>query len=271
MAEVNKNEVAAKDQPKRSLVPVTMGQGGVLRPSNLTEAIEVAKLMAHSGMVPKQYEGNPGAVLVAIQMGAELGLSPLSSIQNIAVINGRPSLWGDAVLALVVSDPRCEDVVESLDEKTMTATCMVKRVGRTPIERTFSMGDAKTAGLAGKQGPWSQYPKRMLQQRARGFALRDAFPDKLRGIISSEEAGDFVHIAAEPLDVTEQEPSRPPEGRSTFGKKAASPAETETYDPKTGEIVETTKPEEPASPKQMTAEEVMRERSALMNTKEAGF
>ena len=260
MVDTVKTEVATKEQSKRQLVPVTMGQGGVLRPSNLTEAIEVAKLMAHSGMVPKQYEGNPGAVLVAIQMGAELGLSPMSAIQNIAVINGRPSLWGDAMLALIVSHPKCEDVVESFDEKTMTATCMVKRSGRTPIERTFSMADAKTAGLQGKQGPWSQYPKRMLQQRARGFALRDAFPDALRGIISCEESGDFVHFAAEPLQVNEVETTRPPEGRSTFGNKPKPAAEPQAAAPEADTTTQPVKAPVVETPK--TAEEVMAARQA---------
>ena len=53
------------------------------------------------------------------------------------------------------------------------------------------MADAKRAGLAGKSGPWTQYPRRMLQMRARGFALRDAFPDLLRGLVTAEEAMDY--------------------------------------------------------------------------------
>ena len=202
MSEAAKTQPAAApdaQKQRRELVPVPLAHG-VMAPSNLTEAIEVAKLIAHSGMTPKQYEGNPGAVLVAIQMGAELGLSPMSSIQNIAVINGRPSIWGDAMLALVIAHADCEDVVEDLDEKTMTARCSVKRRGRSPVVRAFSMEDAKQAGLAGKQGPWSQYPKRMLAMRARSWALRDAFPDALRGIVSREESSDIVVQRAEFVD-----------------------------------------------------------------------
>jgi hypothetical protein len=191
----------SEENQRREIMPVKISESGVIKPANLHEAIEVSKLIAHSGMVPKDYIGKPGAVLVAIEMGHELGLSPMSAIQNIAVINGRPSLWGDAMLALCASHRDCEDIVETLDEKTMTATCMVKRRGRSPVERTFSMADAKTAGLAGKQGPWSQYPKRMLQQRARGFALRDAFPDALRGVVSREEAYDTIHVSQDPLEI----------------------------------------------------------------------
>jgi hypothetical protein len=179
-----------KPQQRRELVPVTMS-GGMMQPQNLHEALEFARLIAYSGMVPKGFEENPGAVLVAIQMGAEVGLSPMASIQNIAVVNGRPSLWGDAMLAVVLAHPECEDVEETLDESTTTAKCTVKRRGRAPVVRTFSQADAKTAGLWGKGGPWTNYPKRMLQMRARAFALRDSFPDALRGISMAEEVQDI--------------------------------------------------------------------------------
>lgn len=174
----------------RELVPVGM-TNGQLTPTTLQEAVEMAKLIAHSGMVPKQYDGNPGAVLVAAQMGAELGLSWMASVQNIAVINGRPSLWGDAVLAVCRRHPDFEYCKESLNKDKTVATCIVKRRNEDPVERSFSVDEAKKAGLLGKSGPWTQYTTRMLQMRARGFALRDVFPDALRGIHVAEEVQDY--------------------------------------------------------------------------------
>jgi hypothetical protein len=91
----------------------------------------------------------------------------MQSIQNIAVIGSRPTVWGDAMLALVLAHPDCEDVVECAENGT--AVCTVKRRGRSPVIRRFSTGDAKTAQLWGKSGPWSTYPDRMLQMRARGL------------------------------------------------------------------------------------------------------
>ena len=74
----------------------------------------------------------------------------------------------------------------------MVATCTAKRRGyEKPTVVRFSVADAKKAGLWGKSGPWSQYSKRMLQLRARGFALRDAFPDVLKGLVTAEEAQDY--------------------------------------------------------------------------------
>ncbi|MCT9071223.1 recombinase RecT [Cupriavidus gilardii] len=170
---------------------VTTPQHFDLSPRSLDEALKFADMLADSSIVPKDFMGKPGNVLVAIQWGMELGLKPMQAMQNIAVINGRPALWGDAVIALVRSSPLCEYVYESLSEDGTTAYCQVKRRGEQEQVRSFSMADAKTAGLAGKQGPWTQYPKRMLQMRARAFALRDVFPDVLKGIPIAEEIEDY--------------------------------------------------------------------------------
>jgi hypothetical protein len=160
-----------------------------LTPRNLTEAMEFAKILASSDMVPKAYIGKPGNVLVAVQMGAELGLKPMQSLQGIASINGNPGVWGDAMWALILSHPEYED---SHEEKTDTqCTVTLKRRGKSAVIVTFSMEDAKKAGLAGKQGPWQTAPKRMLQMRARAFAARDLFADALKGIKSIEELRDY--------------------------------------------------------------------------------
>lgn len=163
-----------------------------LQPSNLQEAMQLAELMANSEMVPKDFRGRPGNVLVAVQMGAEVGLAPMQAIQNIAVINGRPSIWGDAVKAIILNSPLCEKFEENFDEQSMTAWVTVQRKGHAERQVSFSQGDAQAAGLWGKQGPWSQYPKRMLAMRARGFASRDEFADVLKGLSVAEEQMDII-------------------------------------------------------------------------------
>lgn len=164
--------------------------------NNLQEVMNYAEILAKSTMIPKNYQNKSGDVLVAIQMGAELGLKPIQSLQNIAVINGRPSVYGDALISLVQASSLCEYINESFDESTNTAKCTVKRRGEEESTTCFSKADAIMAGLWGKIGPWKQYPKRMLQMRARGFALRDKFADILGGLITAEEAQDM------PVDVT---------------------------------------------------------------------
>jgi hypothetical protein len=160
-----------------------------LSPRNLAEAMEFAKIIASSDMVPKDYVGKPGNVLVAVQTGAELGLKPMQSLQGISIINGRPGVWGDAMRALVISHPEFEDLHE--DKQDTQCTVTLKRRGHSAVVTTFTMDDAKKAGLAGKQGPWQTAPKRMLQMRAFAFAARDLFADALKGIKSIEELRDY--------------------------------------------------------------------------------
>jgi hypothetical protein len=184
-------------------------------PATITEAMEFSKMLADSSMVPRAYQGKPQDIMVCVQWGMELGLAPMQALQNIAVINGKPSVYGDAMMALVQASPVCEDVQEYFEAEgtpNPVAVCIAKRKGRKEVVAKFSVEDAKRAGLWGKQGPWSAYPKRMMQMRARGFALRDAFPDVLKGLISAEEAQDYpseinhsnspkiAKIAINPLD-----------------------------------------------------------------------
>ncbi len=163
------------------------------------DAYRFAKMVAASDFAPKDFKGKPESCLLAIQHGSEVGLSPMQSLQSIACINGRPSVWGDAALALVMGSPVCEHVSEGIDGEgeQMAAICVAKRRGyeKATVVR-FSVADAKKAGLWGKSGPWTQYPKRMLQLRARGFALRDAFPDVLKGLVTAEEAQDYPQAEA---------------------------------------------------------------------------
>lgn len=179
--------------------------GGILRIQNYDQAMRLAEMIAGSDFAPKDYKGKPGNVILAIQMGDELGLAPMQSIQNISVINGRPSVWGDAALALVRASGKMAMFREywegDLKSGTLTAHCFATRRGDPPNGEddisSFSIDNAKTANLWGKQGPWQQYPKRMLQMRARGFRLRDAFPDVLKGIWVAEEAQDIEIIPRE--------------------------------------------------------------------------
>lgn len=151
-------------------------------PTNIEEAFRLAQAISKSGLAPSTLR-SPEAIMVAIMQGAELGLPPMMSINKIAVVNGRPTLWGDAVPALLWScgfkiDEACSDNV---------STCTVTRPDGHKITRTFSEADARKAGLWGKAGPWTQYPGRMLQMRARGLAARDGAADALSGLYLQEE------------------------------------------------------------------------------------
>lgn len=187
---------------QRGFAPATMG-----------EAIEFSKMLADSSMVPKAYQGKPQDILVCVQWGQEIGLAPLQALQNIAVINGKPSIYGDAMIALVQNSSQCEGIEESIEgEGTANpiAICVVHRKGRKPVVAKFSVEDAKRAGLWGKGGPWQAYPKRMLQMRARGFALRDQFADVLKGLMTIEEAMDTDELTEKPEPIRKKDMPRNP-------------------------------------------------------------
>jgi hypothetical protein len=160
-----------------------------LTPTTLEEAMKYADLLAKSSIVPKNYQNRAGDILVAIQMGGELGLKPMQSLQNISVINGKPALWGDSMLALVSNHAEFENIEEYFENGN--AVCIIKRRNRSPCRREYTIDMAKKAGLWNKPGVWQNYPERMLQMRARGFALRDTFADALCGLVTVEEARDY--------------------------------------------------------------------------------
>lgn len=185
---------------KAPALPALKAGGGVaaIVPQDAEQAWRMAQLIVGGGMAPPGMD-RPEKVVTAILHGLEVGLKPMQAVQSIAVVNNRPTIWGDAALGLVQGSGLLQDFEERIDGEgdNRVAYCRAKRADReTPVERTFSVADAKKAGLWGKSGPWSQYPQRMLQMRARSWCIRDGFPDVLKGLQVREEVRDFVAPAA---------------------------------------------------------------------------
>lgn len=173
-----------------------------LAPRNIAEALEAASVLAKSSLIPQSFQGKPADVLVALQYGAEVGLKPMASLRGIAVVNGKPGLYGDALLAVVQRSSLYAGHVETFDEQTQTATATFQRKGvETAFVATFSQADAEKAGLWRKAGPWTNYPKRMLALRARAFALRNGFADVLGGADMAEELMDYIPATVIPAAV----------------------------------------------------------------------
>ena len=224
-------EISTNTTPTRGLALATFD-----------DAFRFAAMVAKSDFAPKDFRGKPESCLLAIQHGSEIGLSPMQSLQNIACINGRPSIWGDAALALCLASPVCDGIHETIegDGDNMTAVCQTSRKGKDAnVVGRFSVADAKKAGLWGKSGPWTQYPKRMLQLRARGFALRDAFPDVLKGLVTAEEAQDYPtpEPAKEPVvvrpkfdTVVKAKPAATPVPEDAVGKARLAVSRATTWD-----------------------------------------
>jgi len=185
-------------------------------PQSFEEAMSVAKVLAQSSLVPKQFQNAPQNIVVAMMWSHSLQIPVVQGLQYIAVVNGRPSLYGDGMLAVCMGSGMMIDIEEKFvgEGDSFAAVCTVTRRGKaTPVVGQFSIKDAHRAGLWGKPGPWSAYPKRMLKMRARAYALRDAFPDVLSGMSSAEEQADVIE--GEVSETAPQSQEMPPVAEPT--------------------------------------------------------
>lgn len=190
-----------------------------LVPTSIDEAWRLAQCLAAAGeMVPEDYRGYPNKVMAAIIKGLEVGMYPMQALAYIAVIRGRPCLWGDAINALVQRAGHHLDYRLDGTGEARTATATLTRADGRQITRSFSVEDAKTAGLwgkrssAGKPTPWIEYPDRMLAMRARAWAARDGAADALMGLAIREEREssraepDPMEVLGPPIEIKPEAP-----------------------------------------------------------------
>lgn len=224
-------------------------------PQTIEEADIVCQRMAQSGLVPKSFANRPNDIFVAMMCCHSLNMPIFQGLQSIAVINGKPSLYGDAVLALVRSSPAFESIKEEI-KPGVSATCTVKRKGEEPHTQTFTMDQALHAGLLTRNPVWKTYPDRMMQMRARSYALRDVFPDVLMGMNIAEEVMDYADIDYD-TDAAESAPAeakRMPKRRSKVAaeKPAEKPVEAAEVVEEVEDVVEVQEvaqaPEQAAAP-----------------------
>lgn len=140
-------------------------------------------------------------MFLILSLGSEMGMTPAQTVQNVSIINGRLTVWGDLLLATVLSSGKLGYIKESLEgdleDASLVAICKIDRNDKLigeGLEIRFSLEDAKKAKLyppKSSYSPWGSYTSRMLKMRARSFALRDGFADVLKGVIAREEAQDY--------------------------------------------------------------------------------
>ncbi|MCP4900072.1 MAG: hypothetical protein GY906_24140 [bacterium] len=174
-----------------------------LLPRNVEEAFRMAQLIIKAGLAPASYSDKSGSpdpqmVVAGIMKGMELGFPPMTALATIAIINQRACVWGDGAMALVSRSNELESYKDyftgTQGEDDWTAVCELRRKGvADTVVRKFSVADAKRAKLWAhpKKRPWTEYPQRMLAARARSWAIRDLFADKLSGLSIAEEAQDL--------------------------------------------------------------------------------
>ncbi len=262
------NEIPTTEKPELT----TGGRIAPIIPRNLEELARVAQAIITGGLVPNSYRGKTdeetkAKVMIGVMKAAEVGLPPITGINQIAIINGRPSIWGDGAAALVHNSGELEWTREFSEggppagpihewPPDYTAVCEMKRKGNDePVIRRFSVDDATRANLWGnqKKAPWINYPKRMLAARARSWCLRDLFADCLSGLSIAEESQDIPMRDVTPPDTSyldEGAPAlpAPDEAPLAASQDASEPIEAEAVEVVDAEPVENgaDAPDEPA-------------------------
>jgi hypothetical protein len=178
-----------------------------LNRSELNATFKLAKALSETSFAPNVFRNKPFECLAAILTGRELGIGPMESLTQIHVIQGRPTLSAQLMRALVYRHGHSIQVKESTDQ-----TCTVvgtRRDSGDTHEFTFSMEDARAAGLVKKGGGWDNYPRAMLAARATSALCRELFPDCLAGAayVPEELGGEaqpedvkFVEVEVLPTD-----------------------------------------------------------------------
>lgn len=159
---------------------------------SLDDVERLAKIACTSGLVSLR----PEQAAVILLTGHELGLSPMQSLRGIYVVNGKPVLSADMLVAVVRASGRCASwvVVESTEDR---CTITTQRKGESATaSRTWTMADAKRAGVTGKP-IWSQYPRTMLRHRCAADLAREVYPDVVLGLYDPEELGADEHVEQE--------------------------------------------------------------------------
>jgi len=216
--------VEAPKAPALAKTPLTAGNvPRAIVPVDFEGAYRIANVVFQAGMAPKTLNSIE-KVMVAILHGLEVGLTPMNALQSIAVINGRPTIWGDGAIGLIRASGLLEYMHERFEGEgnSLTAVCIVKRKGEPKeIRGEFSWSDVLRAHLNAKEGPWQTYPRRMMQMRAR-WPLRDVFADVLKGLALKEEVED--------MDRQDVQAPQPPDNPEPARRKVPSPPPVEAIE-----------------------------------------
>jgi hypothetical protein len=155
------------------------------------EMKEQARELVPTGFLPESIK-TPQQAMAIMLTGKELGLPPMQAIRGINIIKGNPTIKPELMLAMCLQRiPGFQYEFRNCDNKSATFACKRPSMMSEYVS-TFTMEDAKTAGLTGNPS-WTKYPGNMLRWRAVANALHIVAPDVLVGIYTPEEIGAEVN------------------------------------------------------------------------------
>ena len=155
--------------------------------------LQMAQVLLDSGFLPRNTYQTLAQVLAIMMYGDMLGIPPMAALTNINVIQGKPTIPPQLMLALVYHTGKLDDI--EIKDDGQACTVVMKRTAKTAHTTTFSQNDAAKMKLAGKDN-WEKQPAVMRQWRAVAAACRIVFPDIIMGFYTPDEMGAEVAIDA---------------------------------------------------------------------------
>lgn len=161
-----------------------------LTPRNMDEAERLASMLSKSALLPPDLRNKPSDVLFQIMTGGALGLDPTASIRSIHIIQGKPTMSADLMVALVKKSPLCVRF-KLMETDASHAVYETERKGEGTTRLGFTIQEAKDAGLIKDGSGWKKYPAAMLRARAASALCRAVYPDLLLGVYETSEADEI--------------------------------------------------------------------------------
>ncbi len=164
--------------------------------------IKVGESLFKSGLFPNVK--NPFGAYAIVQYGAELGIGPMTALQTMAIISGKICMAGQMMLSIALKNGVSYRILKDSDEE-----CQVS-FKRDTLEYTssFSIKEAKQAGIWRAQSGWEKFPRDMLFWRAVTRGLRRVAPDVILGLYAIEEIKDAPTLDAKVEDITPEPPKQ---------------------------------------------------------------
>lgn len=194
--EIKKEEVAIAEKKEHINMVANLENGIYSSSDTFKLAYQMAQGLAQSTLVPQTFQNNPANCLIALEQSNRLGISPMAVMQNLYIVQGKPSFSSSFVIGLINAsgkyDMELQFDEEEKDGKPYACTCWTNLDGRKVNGIKITMDMADKEGWSKKNGSkWVTMPQVMLRYRAASFFARMNCPELSIGLYTKEELDDF--------------------------------------------------------------------------------
>lgn len=213
------NQLVPVNQQQSSLAPANMGQA-----LNIQQKLDYCNFLAQADMLPEAYRRKPANVLVALEFGEVFKLPAITTLMEVYVVNGRPSMSARLMKTLCM---RAGHDIRTISDTSKATTTVTRHDDQQVYSVTFTMADAQRANLD-KKDIWKAYPQRMMEARSISACVRLACPEVLLGLAHTpEELGDDgkAEFVGEIISESSSRPAEEPGTAKAYGNIKVSEAQ----------------------------------------------